>query len=177
MLYFCYVIIHDNSCDSFTHIFQGYFTGTGAIIWLPRCQWSNPEGYVQNQLVLHSLRSGDAYVSLSWAIIVSGNGLLPVRCQAITWTNDDSYSIELLQTMFSWIFIEIKIFSLMKLSFAIVVAKPMPGPAVSPSTRTWCGCITMPNMTTTTCISHTHKPHEWHTVPYGAHRIICAIWC
>ena len=27
------------------HILQGYFTGTGAIIWLPQCQWSNPEGY------------------------------------------------------------------------------------------------------------------------------------
>ena len=30
---------------SFTHILQGYFTGTGAIIWLPQCQWSNPEEY------------------------------------------------------------------------------------------------------------------------------------
>ena len=28
-----------------THILQGYFTDTGAIIWLPQCQWSNPEGY------------------------------------------------------------------------------------------------------------------------------------
>ena len=30
----------------FAHIVQGYFTGTGAIIWLPQCQWSNPEGPV-----------------------------------------------------------------------------------------------------------------------------------
>ena len=29
----------------FTHIPQGYFTGTGAIRWLPQCQWSNSEGY------------------------------------------------------------------------------------------------------------------------------------
>ena len=29
----------------FIHIFQGYFTGTGAIIWLPQWQWSNPIGY------------------------------------------------------------------------------------------------------------------------------------
>ena len=29
----------------FTHMLQGYFTGTGAIIWLPQCQWSNPERY------------------------------------------------------------------------------------------------------------------------------------
>ena len=30
----------------FTHIFQGTFTGTGVIIWLPQCQWRNPEWYV-----------------------------------------------------------------------------------------------------------------------------------
>ena len=28
--------------DNFTHIIQGYFTGTG-IIWRPRRQWNNPE--------------------------------------------------------------------------------------------------------------------------------------
>ena len=28
-----------------SHILQGYFTGTGAIIWLPQCQWSNPGEY------------------------------------------------------------------------------------------------------------------------------------
>ena len=34
-----------NSCHSFTHILQSCFTGTGAIIRLPQCQWSNPAGY------------------------------------------------------------------------------------------------------------------------------------
>ena len=29
----------------FTHNLQGYFTGTGAIIWLPQCQRSIPEQY------------------------------------------------------------------------------------------------------------------------------------
>ena len=29
----------------FTHILQGYFTGTGEIMWLPQYQWRNPEGY------------------------------------------------------------------------------------------------------------------------------------
>ena len=28
-----------------THILQGHFTGTGAIIWLPQYQWNNPEQY------------------------------------------------------------------------------------------------------------------------------------
>ena len=29
----------------FTHILQGYFNITGAIIWLPQCHWSNLEKY------------------------------------------------------------------------------------------------------------------------------------
>ena len=35
--------------ELFTHMLQGYFTGTrailGAIVGLPQCQWNNPEGY------------------------------------------------------------------------------------------------------------------------------------
>ena len=31
----------------FIHILQGYLTGTGAIIWLPQCQWSNPDRYLR----------------------------------------------------------------------------------------------------------------------------------
>ena len=27
------------------------------------------------------------YVSMNWVIIGSGNGLLPIQCQAIIWTN------------------------------------------------------------------------------------------
>ena len=34
-----------DSWDPLTHILQGYFTGTGAVIWLPQCQWHNPEEY------------------------------------------------------------------------------------------------------------------------------------
>ena len=30
-----------DSFDPFTHILQGYLTGTGA--WLPQSQWNNPE--------------------------------------------------------------------------------------------------------------------------------------
>ena len=41
-LYYEFVV---NSCNLFTHILQGSFTGTGTIIWLSQCQWSNPEGY------------------------------------------------------------------------------------------------------------------------------------
>ena len=35
-------IIITNWSGLFTHILQGYFTGPGAILWLPQCQWSLP---------------------------------------------------------------------------------------------------------------------------------------
>ena len=34
-----------NSHEVFVHIHQGCFTGTGAIVRLPQCQWSKPDGY------------------------------------------------------------------------------------------------------------------------------------
>ena len=34
-----------NSHEVFIHIHQGCFAGTGAIVRLPQCQWSKPDGY------------------------------------------------------------------------------------------------------------------------------------
>ena len=34
-----------NSNEVLIHIHQGCFAGTGAIVRLPQCQWSKPEGY------------------------------------------------------------------------------------------------------------------------------------
>ena len=34
-----------NSHEVFIHIHQGCFAGTGAIVGLPQCQWSKPDGY------------------------------------------------------------------------------------------------------------------------------------
>ena len=34
-----------NSHEVFIHILQGCFAGTGAIVRLPQCQWSKPDGY------------------------------------------------------------------------------------------------------------------------------------
>ena len=41
------------------------------------------------------------YVSVNWIAIGSGNGLSPMRCQAITWTNTDSLSYGSLGTHFT----------------------------------------------------------------------------
>ena len=45
----CFVVVMQsfimNSHEVFIHIHQGYFAGTGAIVRLPQCQWSKPDGY------------------------------------------------------------------------------------------------------------------------------------
>ena len=45
----CFVVVMQsfimNSLEVFIHIHQGYFAGTGAIVRLPQCQWSKPDGY------------------------------------------------------------------------------------------------------------------------------------
>ena len=40
-----YAIVIMNSHEVFIHIHQGCFAGTGAIVRLPQCQWSKPDGY------------------------------------------------------------------------------------------------------------------------------------
>ena len=45
----CFVVVMQsfimNSYEVFIHIHQDCFAGTGAIVRLPQCQWSKPEGY------------------------------------------------------------------------------------------------------------------------------------
>ena len=45
----CFVVVMQsfimNSHEEFIHIHQGCFAGTGAIVRLPQCQWSKPNGY------------------------------------------------------------------------------------------------------------------------------------
>ena len=46
---FCFVVVMQsfimNSHEVFIHTHQGCFAGTGAIVRLPQCQWSKPDGY------------------------------------------------------------------------------------------------------------------------------------
>ena len=46
---FCFVVVTQsfimNTHEVFIHIHQGCFAGTGAIVRLPQCQWSKPDGY------------------------------------------------------------------------------------------------------------------------------------
>ena len=60
---------------------------------------------------INTSRLGGTYMHhWNWVIIGSGNGLMPVCRQAITWINDDLLSIRLFGTKFSKIFVKIKHF-------------------------------------------------------------------
>ena len=63
---------------------------------------------------------------MNWVSIGSGNGLLPIRCQAITWTSADLLSIEPLWTNFSEIWIKIQNFSFIKMELKMSFAKWRP---------------------------------------------------
>ena len=63
------------------------------------------------------------YASVNWVIIGSGNGLSPVRRQAITWTNAALLSIRLLGINFTEIWIGILSFSLKKMHLKMSSAK------------------------------------------------------
>ena len=49
LLLLCFVVVMQSfimdSHEVFIHIHQGCFAGTGAIVRLPQCQWSKPDGY------------------------------------------------------------------------------------------------------------------------------------
>ena len=63
------------------------------------------------------------YVSVNWVIIGPGNGLSPVRSQAITWTHAGLFSIGLLGTYISEMWIGILSFSFKKMQLKMSLPK------------------------------------------------------
>ena len=65
------VLVFVDTCDTFTHILQGCFTGTGVIIWLPQCQCSNHEGRVWHQPVTNHNKTLQSKTRghISWDIL------------------------------------------------------------------------------------------------------------
>ena len=69
----------------------------------------------------NSFRPGDIYESQNPIIISSGDGLLPVQHQAITWTNGDWYSVE--PSKYMWNLIQTHKFLIKEHAFQMVVCK------------------------------------------------------
>ena len=72
------------SQEVFIHIHQGCFAGTGAIIRLPQCQWSKPDGYGKISLCITTTKHSKAKTVCIF---------LGIYCTAISsrehWINED----------------------------------------------------------------------------------------
>ena len=71
----CFVVVMQsfimNSHEVFIHIHQGCFAGTGAIVRLPQCQWSKPDGLWENQSMYNHNKAQQSKnrVHISWDIL------------------------------------------------------------------------------------------------------------
>ena len=75
----CFVVVMQsfimNSHEVFIHIHQGCFAGTGAIVRLPQCQWSKPDGCGKiGQCITTTKHSKAKTVCIFLAIYCTGIG-------------------------------------------------------------------------------------------------------
>ena len=92
----------------------------------PRTWVFNIKCHTTGYKLLNSLKPDDAYASLKWVVIDSGNGLSSAQCHAITWTNDDILSSRPRGTYFSEILFEIQKFSFKKMHLKMSWAECRP---------------------------------------------------
>ena len=82
----CFVVVMQsfimNSHEVFIHIHQGCFAGTGAIVRLPQCQWSKPDGYGKiSQCITTTKHSKAKTVCI----------FLGIYCILVVYTNEAKY--------------------------------------------------------------------------------------
>ena len=77
----CFVVVMQsfimNSHELFIHIHQGCFAGTGAIVRLPQCQWSKPDGYEKISQCITTTRHSKAKTVCIFLGIYCSNTLRP----------------------------------------------------------------------------------------------------
>ena len=79
----CFVVVMQsfimNSHEVFIHIHQGCFAGTGAIVRLPQCQWSKPDGYGKiNQCITTTKHIKTKTVCIFLGIYCTFSSLQPI---------------------------------------------------------------------------------------------------
>ena len=76
----CFVVVTQsfrmNSHEAFIHIHQGCVAGTGAIVRLPQCQWSKPDGYGKISQCITTTKHSKAktvciFLGIYWSMIKS----------------------------------------------------------------------------------------------------------
>ena len=86
----CFVVVMQsfimNSHGVFIHIHQGCFAGTGAIVRLPQCQWSKPDGYGKiSQCITTTKHSKTKTVCIFLGIYCSFNSSPPSATYMCRW--------------------------------------------------------------------------------------------
>ena len=75
-----------NSHKVFIHIHQGCFAGTGAIVRLPQCQWSKPDGYGKiSQCITTTKHSKAKAVCIFRGIYCTWHCLQDANCNTINY--------------------------------------------------------------------------------------------
>ena len=87
---FCFVVVMQsfiiNSHEVFIHIHQGCFAGTGAIVRLPQCQWSKPDGYGKiSQCITTTKHSKAKTMCIFLGIYWTSNAAVDISC--VKWRN------------------------------------------------------------------------------------------
>ena len=83
----CFVVVMQsfimNSHEVFIHIHQSCFAGTGAIVRLPQCQWSKPDGYGKiSQCITTTKHSKAVTVCIFLRIYCTNSHSLCWKCNA-----------------------------------------------------------------------------------------------
>ena len=95
----CFVVVMQsfimNSHEVFIHIHQGCFAGTGAIVRLPQCQWSKPDGYGKISQCITTTKHSKAKtrVHISWDILYARMVEVFGACMYITWLKCKIYTL------------------------------------------------------------------------------------
>ena len=102
----CFVVVMQsfimNSHEVFIHIHQGCFAGTGAIVRLPQCQWSKPDGYGKISQCITTTKHSKAktvciflgiycilHVKITWVILAEVNQGVTIRIGPIQWRHNE----------------------------------------------------------------------------------------
>ena len=89
-----------NSNEVSIHIHQGWFAGTGAIVRLPQCQWSKPDGYGKiSQCITTTKHSKAKTVCIFLGIYCIGLNMLPRDSFVLNLYSPLAYSTEEFQAL------------------------------------------------------------------------------
>ena len=87
----CFVVVMQssimNSHEVFIHIHQGCFAGTGAIVRLPQCQWSKPDGYGKISQCITTTKHSKAKTVCIFLVIYCMPGIFSILLNIQLWPN------------------------------------------------------------------------------------------